>query len=205
MIPALNEATTIAAVVAGAARFGTPIVVDDGSTDNTGARAREAGAEVVRHAQNRGYDGALDSGVAHAAALGVDLVVTLDADGQHDPRTVESFIAALDDGAEVVLGVRDRRQRLAEHVFAWLTSRRWGIRDPLCGMKGYRMEVWRSLGHFDRYQSIGTELALHAARTGRRIVQLPVPTRDRQGQPRFGRRLSANMKIFRAAWIGMTA
>lgn len=203
VIPALNEATTIAEVVRGVLADGTPIVVDDGSRDETSSLAAAHGAVVVRHLNNLGYDRALDSGFVRAAELGCDLVVTMDADGQHDPTLLRTFIRALDDGADVVVGVRDRRQRLAEHVFAWFGRWLWGIRDPLCGMKGYRIGVYRDLGHFDSYGSIGTELAIFGARTRRRIAEVPVRTRDRDGAPRFGRRLGANLSIFRALWFAL--
>lgn len=198
IIPALNEAQSIAKVVAGASRFGAVIVVDDGSSDATGAVAAAAGADVVRHDINRGYDRALNSGFARAAALGCDAAVTLDADGQHDPQLLQQFIAALERDADVVVGVRDRFQRFAERLFARVAFARWGIRDPLCGMKAYRMEIYRELGHFDSYGSIGTELAIYAAVRGRRIVEIPIRTRDRIGASRFGRRLLGNWRILRA-------
>lgn len=203
VIPALNEAATIGAVVEAARNLGIPIVVDDGSGDRTGAVAAAAGAAVVRHETNRGYDPALNSGFAEADRLGCERVLTMDADGQHDPAVAAAFLHALDEGADVVVGIRDRRQRIAEHLFAWVARIKWGLRDPLCGMKAYRMDVYRSLGHFDSYNSIGTELALHAARGGRRIVQIPVRTREREGTPRFGRRLAANLKIWRALRRGL--
>lgn len=204
VIPALNEARTIEAVVAKALPFGIPLVVDDGSTDDTGARAAAAGASVVRLDVNRGYDGALDAGFAHAAKLGCECVITMDADGQHDPSILGKFIAALDAGADVVIGKRDRRQRFAERLFALLTRLRWRVADPLCGMKGYRMSVYRELGHFDSYGSIGTELALYAVRRGRRISQLDVMTRPRIDVPRFGSALRANARILRACAHEMT-
>ena len=204
VVPALNEAATIGDVVAGAARFGIALVVDDGSTDGTGVVAAAAGADVVRHPSRRGYDEAINSGFARAAELACEYVVTVDADGQHDPGLVGAFLEALDGGAEVVVGVRDRRARLAEILFGWAAYLRWKLRDPLCGMKAYRTDVWRELGHFDCYGSIGTELALFAAKRGKRILQIPVPTRERADAPRFGRRFDANRRILRALWIGMT-
>ena len=203
VIPALNESATIAAVVAGAVRYGVPIVVDDGSTDDTGAHAEAAGATVVRHPVNRGYDAAINSGFIRAAELDCAYVITLDADGQHDPTTVATFISALVAGADVVVGIRDRRARIGESLFAIAATARFGMRDPLCGMKAYRLEVWKELGHFDSYGSVGTELALFAARRGKKIAQLPVPTRDRADAPRFGRRFRANQRILRALWIGL--
>lgn len=203
VIPAFNEETTVASVVASASHFGTPIVVDDGSEDETSERAKAAGASVVRHATNKGYDSALNSGFARASAIGCVYVITMDADGQHDHSTVQAFIRELDQGTDVVVGVRDRRQRIAESIFGLVASARWGIRDPLCGMKAYRLGVWTELGHFDNYRSIGTELALYAVSTGKRVAQIPVTTRDRAGAARFGSRLSANMRILRALWLGL--
>jgi glycosyltransferase involved in cell wall biosynthesis len=203
VIPALNESTSIGTVVGAASRFGPVVVVDDGSTDDTAAIAASAGAHVVRLERNRGYDGAIDAGFGHAATLDADAIVTLDADGQHDPQLLPRFIAELEEGAEVVIGVRDRTQRLAEKLFARVASKRWSIRDPLCGMKAYRITVYRALGHFDSYRSIGTELALFAASRGFLISQLPFMTRDRVGIPRFGRRLVGNWRIFRALAIGL--
>lgn len=203
VIPAFNEAATIGAVVSNALRHGTPIVVDDGSSDETGKLAAAAGALVVRHSVNRGYDQALNSGFARAIALDSEYVITMDADGQHDPNILSNFIQALDDGADVVVGVRDRRQRLAEHIFAWVSSAKWGLLDVLCGMKAYRTAVYRELGHFDSYNSIGTELAIYAARSGKRISQLPVKTRERLDAPRFGGWFSTNLRLLRALWLSL--
>lgn len=201
VIPAFNESATIAVVVEKVLTYGLPIVVDDGSTDATADLARGAGAVVVSHNSNRGYDEALDSGFARAAELNCTLVITLDADGQHDPRLLKKFIAFIDEGADVVVGIRDKRQRLAEHIFAFVTKHLYGIVDPLCGMKAYRLSVYKALGHFDSYDSIGTELALFAAKTGYRIRQIAISVTERDGAPRFGRRFSANYRILRALGI----
>jgi glycosyltransferase involved in cell wall biosynthesis len=198
VIPALNEARTIEAVVGNARGYGLPVVVDDGSTDDTGSRAAAQGAAVVRLDVNRGYDGAIDAGFAHAASLGCEYIITMDADGQHDPAILARFIAALDAGADVVIGNRDRRQRFSERLFALLARLRWGVGDPLCGMKGYRTTVYRALGYFDSYGSIGTELALFAVRRRYHISQLPVKTRPRVDAPRFGSTMRANLRILRA-------
>lgn len=200
VIPAYNEAGTIAKVIQGAAKYGIPIVVDDGSSDQTYVVAIANNATVVRHALNQGYDKALDSGFTEAHRIGCTCVVTLDADGQHDPYLLRQFLDAIDEGADVVLGIRDKTQRLAEKVFAYAAKIKFGIDDPLCGMKAYRIGVYEELGHFDSYNSIGTELAIFAARKRKKIVQLPFKTRDRTDSPRFGKIISANIRIFKALW-----
>jgi len=203
VLPALNEAASIAKVVRAIAPFAQAIVVDDGSTDGTGDLARDAGAVVVRHERNRGYDQALQSGLLHAVQHDFDCAITLDADGQHDPSLLLRFIDALSTGADLVIGARDRHQRWSEALFALVSHALWGIDDPLCGMKGYRCTFLRKAIWFDSYGSIGTELALRAARSGVQFVQVPVPTRPRLGQSRFGGGLRANWRIFRAMLIGV--
>jgi glycosyltransferase involved in cell wall biosynthesis len=203
VIPALNEASTIGHVVRAAGRHGVPWVVDDGSRDTTAQVARDAGACVVSHARNQGYDQALNSGFAAAYATGCVAFVTLDADGQHDPELLPHVLLLLEDGADVVIGVRSRYARLAEHIFACVTRLRYGIRDPLCGFKAYRASVYAACGHFDSYGSIGTELTLFAAAHGLRLEQVPFEVRNRADTPRFGRVWRANMRILRALALSM--
>lgn len=203
VLPALNEADSIASVVAAVAPYGQVIVVDDGSTDTTGDLARAAGALVVRHEVNRGYDQALSSGIACAIKSGADFVVTMDADGQHQPHILADFLEKLEDGADIVIGIRDRHQRFSESVFSAVATYLWDISDPLCGMKGYRLERLRGLPSLCTYLSIGTELTIRTLRSGYRVDQVPVMTLDRQGASRFGRGLRVNYLILRAMFIGI--
>jgi len=198
VIPALNEAGSIAGVIEAAGRYGLPIVVDDGSVDSTAELAKAAGALVVSHKNNLGYDAALNSGFKRAAELGSEIIVTVDADGQHDPSLIRKFVEAIDAGADVVVGIRSCRQRLAENIFAWYTRVSFGINDPLCGMKAYRRIVYDALGHFDSCGSIGTELMIFAAKHKYRISQIKFEVRERSGQSRFGKALVGNYKIVRA-------
>lgn len=201
VIPALNESATIGSVVGSVSAYGCPIVVDDGSTDATGSLARAAGADVVRHEANRGYDSALNSGFARAAQLGFEYIITLDADGQHNPAQVAEFVHLLDEGNDLAIGRRDKLQRFAETVFAFAGRTCWGIADPLCGMKAYRTALYRAAGSFDRIGSIGTELSIRSVASGCRFAQIPVKTRERVDAPRFGRSVSANVRILRALGV----
>lgn len=203
IIPAWNEAATIGAVVERVKHYGLPVVVDDGSSDDTAVLARAAGAEVVSHGINRGYDGALASGFVRADELKCDYAITMDADGQHNPAQLDEMIGYLEQGYELVLGVRDRFQRVGETVFGLVGRPLWHMSDPLCGMKAYNLALYRQVGHFDRFKSIGTELAARSLVNGCRAIEMPVITRDRLDAPRFGRRFAANYKIFRAMAILM--
>src|SRR4051812_11689587 len=105
VIPAFNEATSIAAVVRdleAAARWLEVLVVDDGSTDDTGERAAAAGARVIRHPYNKGNGAAVKTGIRHAA--GVFVLIT-DADGQHRAVDAPRLVARLDT-YDLVVGAR---------------------------------------------------------------------------------------------------
>jgi glycosyltransferase involved in cell wall biosynthesis len=198
VIPAFNEEKSIGKVVIQVMQYGRALVVNDASSDATAIIAAKAGAEVVTHPLNQGYDGALSSGFRRARELGCKYVITVDADGQHNPTLIAEYIRHLEGASELVLGIRDRKQRISEHIFAAVTTLLYGIRDPLCGMKGYRMALYERLGHFDSFGSIGTELALYAVKNHHPFSQIEVPTFDREGAPRFARLIRANYLILRA-------
>jgi len=207
LIPAWNEAATIARVVREVAAFGTPLVVDDGSSDDTGQLARAAGAIVVRHARNTGYDGALQSGFVEADRRGMEAVVTFDADGQHTAETLGRVVQLLEgEGRDLVLGLRAEPARFAERLFSLYTRWRFGIGDILCGLKGYRMTLFKRHGRFDGTRSIGTELALFALRSNASYAVVQVPIRPREsGKTRFGSVIRGNARILRAMLLAVVA
>jgi len=104
LIPGYEEGPRIGAVVAQARRHLPVLVVDDGSTDDTAAQAEAAGAVVLPQHPNQGKGAALRMGFRRALAEGYDAVLTLDADGQHDPDEIPRFLAAFAAGAETEVG-----------------------------------------------------------------------------------------------------
>ena len=98
IVPAHDEAPRIAPVVRAAAATLPVVVVDDGSSDETAAVARGAGATVIAQVPNQGKGAALRAGFRHALEAGAAAVVTLDADGQHDPAEIPALLAAWRDG-----------------------------------------------------------------------------------------------------------
>jgi glycosyltransferase involved in cell wall biosynthesis len=110
LIPAYEEGPRIGAVVEAARRHLPVVVVDDGSTDDTADRARAAGAMVLRQQPNAGKGAALRAGFRHALDAGAPAVVTLDADGQHDPAEIPAFLERFRERrAELIIGHRDLR------------------------------------------------------------------------------------------------
>ena len=144
LIPAYEEGPRITAVVQAALRHLPVVVVDDGSRDDTAAAAEAAGATVLRQDPNAGKGAALRAGFRYALEAGVDAVVTLDADGQHDPdeipRLLEAFAARR---PELIIGQRDFSsmppvRRLSNTVGGWVLSAAIGRVVP-DNQSGYRL------------------------------------------------------------------
>ncbi|MDC0487145.1 glycosyltransferase family 2 protein [Amylibacter sp.] len=203
VIPAYNEQKTIGNIVKSLINYGTVIVVDDGSEDGTSNIAHKNGAIVVKHNVNQGYDNALNSGFKKASTLGSKIIITFDADGQHSVSMIDNYLLEIEKGADVVVGIRNRKARLSEAFFSYISSLLWNIDDPQCGMKAYRSCVYDKLGHFDSYGSIGTELCIFAAKNNFQIAQVIFEVHQRVDSPRFGTFWSANWKIFRALVLGI--
>ena len=200
-VPAHNEVRTVGTVVASLVPLiAEVVVVDDASTDRTGERAREAGAVVLRNERSRGYDASIDSGFQEAAKRGADIFLTFDADQEHDTRDVSRILAPILEGrADIVAGERPHIRHWGEYLFATYTRLRFGIRDPLCGLKAYRRNVYEQIGFFDTKQSIGTELMIRGVKKGFRLVLVPITLHQRADTSRFyALNLRGNIRILGA-------
>ena len=198
VIPAYNEEDTINQVIKSTVKYGDTIVVNDSSSDSTAKKALEAGAIVINHAINKGYDQALNSGFIEADKRGYDAVITFDADGQHSPAMLTKYIDYLTNGKDLVLGIRPKTSNTLEWLFMLYTRVRFNWKDPLCGMKGYSIRLYRQCGHFDSWGSIGTELAAYGLMNNFSYTQVNITIFDRKDRPRFSSTFKANIKIIRS-------
>jgi glycosyltransferase involved in cell wall biosynthesis len=108
VIPAYNEAERVAAVIKASKAYGPVLVVDDGSKDQTAEAAKNAGAEVIRQEPNQGKGAALVRGFKYGLEQGYDAIITLDADGQHDPEEIPLFMHDFaTNGSDLIIGKRD--------------------------------------------------------------------------------------------------
>lgn len=144
LIPAYNEAERISAVITTARHHLPVLVVDDGSQDDTAARARAAGGEVLIQTPNQGKGAALLRGFEVALQRDVNAVLTLDADGQHDPAEIPAFLARFEQsGADLIIGRRNFHQmpplrRLSNTLGTALFS--WAAGQPVAdNQSGYRL------------------------------------------------------------------
>lgn len=187
VIPAFHEEKYIADVVRRTkAKIDNVVVVDDGSSDATAERAREGGAEVVRHEQNRGKGESIKTGLRHWLDRQFTWVFVLDADGQHLPEEIDRFIqAAMSDGASLLIGNRMKDTSampfVRRFVNRWMSNRisracGQNIPDTQCGFRMLHRhlipELLGGAGRFD-YE---TEMLIIASRKGFRIESVPIST-----------------------------
>lgn len=199
VVPALNEEQSVGDVVRGirgAVPHAACLVVDDGSSDATADVARAAGADVLRLPFNLGVGGAMRAGFRFARDAGHDVVVQVDADGQHDPRYIPLLVERLSD-ADIVIGARFAGvgeygargpRRWAMRMLAWSVSRVAGQRltDATSGFKAAGPNAVRLFAHTYPAEYLGdtVEALVIAARAGLTIEQIPVEMRTRQaGEP----------------------
>lgn len=181
VIPAHDEESTVEDVVRRAARHvDLVLVVDDGSSDRTHDRAETAGAQVLRLSPNRGKGGALVAGLKAAQALGASRVVTLDADGEHDPDEIPRLLAALDEH-DVVLGWREvyrsgARRLLNGLALFWFRVLDPSIRDTICGFRAFRAEALAHVQNDAGGFAYEHEVILRAVLAGLRMTSVPITT-----------------------------
>jgi len=198
VIAARDEAPSVGEVVRGCVAhtpdLGEVLVIDDGSRDGTGARAREAGARVVRLEVNQGKGAALRRGIAEARG---EVLVFLDADGQDDPREIPLLLAAMAPGVDLVIGSRflgtfregaitpvNRAGNLGLTAAANLLFD-MRVTDTQAGFRAVRRRALEGLDLRARAYDIETELLLRVHLAGGRVVEVPV-TRSARSHGRSG-------------------
>ncbi len=187
LIPVLNESHAIGSVVESLRKRNLDVVVvDDGSTDDSGAIAGQKGATVIRHDTKKGKGQSLRDGFRHIIERGYDGVVTMDGDGQHDAADLEQFIQLAErERPGVIVGdrmaepdgmpwIRYLTNRLMSAIISMACGQR--IPDTQCGYRYIDTRVLRNISlNCDDFE-IETEMLMKAAKRGYQICCVPIKT-----------------------------
>ena len=188
-LPVFNEAKYVNSVLDAVLRYSPEVlVVDDGSTDGTAdLLANRSDVRTVTHAKNKGYGAALATAFAYAQEHRFEVLVTIDCDGQHEPKRIPRFVRACE-GVDIVSGSRYLKQYAGDSEppaqRRWINgritaeiNRRLGFQltDAFCGFKAYRVSALSKLDLRETGYSMPLELWVQAAHAGLSVVELPVP------------------------------
>ncbi len=201
MIPAYNEEASVGSVIKAVPREigGTDkvkvLVIDDGSDDSTREAAKMAGADrVVGDGNNRGLGAAFRRGLRASLAMGADVIVNIDADGQYDGREIPALVSPVLKGeADLVLGVRSLESTdmplsklVGNHAATFATSLLSGVRltDAQTGFRALSREAAEGLELKTSYTHVH-ETIIRAGALGLRIAELPITFRRRSGKSRL--------------------
>lgn len=163
IIPAYNERKTIEYIVRETKKYvDEVVVVDDGSSDGTGEIAKTAGAKVIKHIKNLGLGKSLIDGFHYALKKNFDIIITLDADGQHSPRDIPKFIKAINEGYDFVLGERNLSRyplikKIGNLFLNFMTNIISGtiLKDTESGFRAYKRDALKKIMKYikaDRYE-----------------------------------------------------
>ena len=185
VIPAYNEETRIASVICGARKYVDEVVViDDGSLDRTGLIAVQTGAYVVTHMENMGAGAATMTGIEAARHLGADVIVTLDADEQHDPESIPSLLRPITEGrADIIFANRFGQKnkipvirRVANalgNILTFFVTGKW-VSDSQCGFKVFGPKALADIDLKMNGFEFCSEIVFEAVQHRWRLVEIPI-------------------------------
>ncbi len=188
-MPAFNEEKYIAKTIVLAKKYATEVlVVDDGSTDATADIAEALGAIVVQHPTNKGYGSALHTIFDSARELNADILVIIDADGQHNPNDIPKLIEGLDQGVDVVIGSRFldtngsgiptyRKAGMKVLDMATLAAGGINVTDTQSGFRAYGKRAIEAIQVNNNGMAAGSEILLQIKENNLRVGEVPIVAR----------------------------
>lgn len=189
LIPAFNEEKSISHVIKETQKYTDDIlVIDDGSTDNTSEIASENGAYTIKHPTNMGKGVALKSGFDYIKDLNYDIVITIDADNQHNPNEIPKLLDAINNGADFVNGSRylngpeentPAYRRIGQQVLDIATNITTGLKitDSQSGFRAFTKKTCQYFKFRDTGFGIESEMLADAAEAKLKIVEVPITVR----------------------------
>ena len=186
ILPAYNEEKTIYTIVKKLKKYGYVLVINDCSIDKTKKYALQAGAKVISHKKNFGYESSINTGMKFFLKEKYENLITIDADGQHPIKYILVFKKLLEEDYDIVCGVRSKILRVSEKIFIFFSKIILDLKDPLCGLKGYKRSFLRKYYSGKKSNFICTEYLILAKKNNLKIFEHKIKNKFRSDASRFG-------------------
>ena len=197
VIPVFNEEKTIDTVLANIKNKGDVILIDDNSTDSTYSLAKNHKIKIIKNKSNIGYSRSIKKGLLFAKKKKYKYVITFDGDGEHNPNH-----NLLKTNYTLIIGSRDKKNRIIEKIIGFFTYLYFGVEDPFCGLKGLNLEL---IAITDKYfisemEDVNTFLMISMLKKNYwfQNLKINIIERDNDIKSRFGVSINGEIKLLQA-------
>ena len=200
LICSYNEEKTIRNVVLEASKIGKVFLVDDCSQDKTKEKIDDLNIHYFKNNKNIGYERSLDKGFKIVLKKNYDLLITMDADGQHEIKSVKKIISRIKN-FDILIGSRKKKNNFLEKILSFFSNKYLGIDDILCGLKAYRLKKF--LKNKNKLQNIiGTKYLFYGIINNLNISQVEISCKKRKvGRSRYYSNILNYIKILKLILI----
>ena len=200
IIPCYNEVSTIIKIYNEAKRYGKVIIIDDFSKDGTRELLKKNNIFFLKNKKNYGYEQTLINGFKFAIKKfkNINYILTLDADNELPTKYIPKIIKVIDKtNADIVIGNRNKLNRISEKVISLLFKFLFNIRDPLSGLKIYKRSFLKKYLNLISNNLFLVDLILFSINNGKKINTFLINVYKRKDKPRVGSSLKVNLKILK--------
>jgi len=199
IIPVFNEVKTISNIVKKLKKQNLEIlVVDDLSTDNGCTELAEKYCiNVIRNKRNIGYENTLKKGFEYAIKRNFKYAITFDGDGEHSVSSIPKILNSLTKGNLVVIGEREKKNRISETILHYVFLVLFSVSDPLSGLKGYDIKKLTNNEIKFSFESAGTSILIQSIKKNLKVCSKRIKTNKRIDKSRYGYGFKVNLKILK--------
>lgn len=197
LIPSRNEYSTLRKILKKIHREFLILVIDDNSKDNTHKYLLKNKIPFLRNSKQLGYESSLIKGFKHVLKYKkkINYIITMDADGEHSFKDIKKFLN-ISKNYDLVIGKRNRYNRISEHFLSWVFYKKFRIYDPLSGFKMYKTKKLYKIKYSSKYFLV--DLALKFVQSEKaKYINLPINVKKRYGKSRLHNWFFTNLKILK--------
>lgn len=198
LIPSYNELVNLKRFIKSLSKEYNVLIIDDHSNDNTFSWLKKNKINVKRNKKNFGYEKSIQIGLHHILKdKKYRYVLTMDADGQHLKSDIKKFLVKNIQNYDIVVGSRKTKNRYIEKIISYLFSNFYKIKDPLSGLKLYKLNFLKNINFNNVSELFLIDLLIESLLKGAKIKNIDIKINKRVDQPRVGGYITVTLKMIK--------